>query len=153
MTLEQRDIEGLEGLEIVVAVGAPRGLLPIEEVVVEREADRAQPVDLELRAQPLQEGGLPGRGRAGDEQHTQCAALPQDLVGDVGDALLVEGLGEADELQMATAGDQVVDVGDLLDVDPVQPELVLLVRLRETKRQDQWHALPRPMSPKSTMKP
>lgn len=71
------------------------------------------------------------------QEDPQCAPLPQDPVRDLGNLLLVERLGEVDELGPPAGTDLAVDVGDQLEAQGVQPPPVRLERLREEDGRDE----------------
>jgi hypothetical protein len=112
--VQERQVDGLDGLEVRLAVGVARGLLAVDVVVVQREGHRVHPVDAQLDREALGEGGLPRGRRAGDGDQLDALA-GHDLVGDLGDALLVERLGHLDDLQDAAGDAQLVEAPDAGD--------------------------------------
>ena len=51
--VEQRDVEGVKALEVIVALVVERSLVAVEEVVVERDGHRAYAVGEQLYGQPF----------------------------------------------------------------------------------------------------
>ncbi len=60
-------IDGVEIVEIVVAIGQLRGVETVHEIVVGGEGNRVQAAGLELDAEPLAECGLPAACRSRDQ--------------------------------------------------------------------------------------
>ncbi|MPM27552.1 hypothetical protein SDC9_74064 [bioreactor metagenome] len=134
---QQGQVKGLRDVEVGPPVGVQRGPVVVEVVVVEGQADRAEPVHEQLGVEPAQERGLARRGGARDQQRAQGSVLGEDRVGDPGDLLLVQGLGDPDQFQLAPRPDEIVDVRHHFDAHPGQPQSPLGVRRLQLDRRDQ----------------
>lgn len=125
--VELRQVEGVEAFVVVVAVGVARGVLAVDEVVVERYHLRFEQVGHELYGEALCGGCLAGGGWAGYEDYACSAAAVAlgDVVGDVCEHLFVEGLGDVDEVGHAVVEDVGVEFADVADAyDAVEAEVV-----------------------------
>ena len=99
MILEEREIDRLERLEVVLAVLVARRALAVDVVVVERDAARADAVDsASCTVRRLMNVVLPDDDGPAMRDDAQSRAARGDGVGDAADALLVEALADADEL-------------------------------------------------------
>ena len=66
-SLNRSEIEGADGLVVVLALLVARRRVAVDEVVVEAERHRPDAVGEQLHGQPLREGRLARRARPGDE--------------------------------------------------------------------------------------
>lgn len=80
--VEQFQINGFESVEVVMAVGVERGLVPINEVVVQGKGYGFQAVDSKLSGQTAGECGFAGGRRTGDQDDLDGAAIVGNGVGD-----------------------------------------------------------------------
>ena len=129
--VEEVDIKRLQAFVVISPRQCLRRILAVDEVVVERDGDRPQPHDLHLHAQTLREGRLARRGRPRDEDQAQLPAVLGDVVGNLGDVLLLQGLRDADDLADAARADGPVEVCDIATAQDVGPVLRLGQDLRE----------------------
>ena len=81
---------------------------------------RTQTEGFELDGQAVGEGGLAG-GAGSRDQDEADAALVVDLLGDLTDAALLQGLLDQDHVADAAGADLLVQVADRADVDQVAP--------------------------------
>ena len=58
LLVEQRQVQRVQVLEVVVAAGVARCLVAVHEIVVERDADGLHTAHQQLHAQPLARSGL-----------------------------------------------------------------------------------------------
>jgi hypothetical protein len=122
--VQQRQIDGFEGLEVVPAFRIARRAFPVDVVVVERDRARQDAVDLELHREPLDEGRLAGRRRSGDADDLQLVGPGGDLVGDAPDPLLVKALGGPDQLRDVAGDAASVERADAVGAQRAEPRLV-----------------------------
>ena len=98
------------------------------EIVVRGERDGAKAVHPQLDHQALAEGGLARGGRPGD-QHEPDMFLPGgDDVGQLGDLLLVEALGDLDHLSDFSGETGLVELADVHHAQDPVPGLGLPCR-------------------------
>ena len=126
VVVEQFEVDGFERLVVVVAVLVLRGLLAIDEVVVERDQHGAQSEHAQVDAQPFGRGGLAARRGSRDEHHAGPAREVRlgDGVGYFGEFPLVEGLGQLDHAAGVAREDLRIDVADGRDTHDAHPRLV-----------------------------
>ena len=128
MVVEKLQVDGFERLVVVVAVGVARGLLAVDEVVVERDQHGVQSQHAQLDAQPFGRGGLAAAGGAGDQHHAGAARKVGvvDGVGHPGELALVERFGEFDQAAAVAREHLRIDVADGGNAHDPDPRLVLL---------------------------
>ena len=131
VVVEQGDVEGVDGLEIVLAVGQFRGAVAADEVVVKRQLLHVEAQDGELYAEAAARGGLARRGGPSHKHHTHLAALAVNHVGNLGVAFLMQGFGDVDELYLVVVADDAVEVSDGGDMQAVDPQVVQLEDIEE----------------------
>ncbi len=129
--VEEFEVDGLNGLEVVIALFVSRDMFAIDEVVVEGYGHGPDAVDPQLDVEPLGESGLAGRGRSGDEDDPYLVGALADVVGDLGELFLVKGFGDADDLGGLPPGDEFVEVGDVWAAEDFPPLFGLLEDLEE----------------------
>ena len=133
MVVEEFQIDGFERFVVVFAVCVQRGLVAVDEVVVERDEHGFQSQNAELNAQTLGRGGLAARRRARDEHHARAARAIGlgDRVSDARKPFFMEGLGDLDQFRGVARkhlGVEPADGGHAHDVDPL---LVLVEDVEE----------------------
>ena len=111
LVVEQRDIEGVQVLEVIVAIGITRCEVTVEEIVVEGDADRIDAIDGQLYGESLAGGGLATAGGA-CYQHYLDAAAAGYLVGNLADLLLLQGLADLYESRGIALDNGFVQVAD-----------------------------------------
>ena len=128
VVVEESEVDGFERFVVVLAVGVARGLVSVDEIVVERDEHGIQPQDAQLDAQTLGRGGLAARRGAGDEYHARSlrAVGRGDRVGDARQPFLVEGFGDLDELRGVARQHLGVEPADGRYAHDVDPLLVLV---------------------------
>ncbi len=146
-------IDGVEVVEVVVAVGELWGVEAVHEIVVGGERNRVQSAGLELDAEPLAECGLSAACRACDEHEPyrrRSVEAPVDFLGNLHYLLFLKRLGDLNQLACLAllAGDvHVPDAVQLHECIPVDAfrEHVKCLRLLEERREllrvvAVWHA-------------
>src|SRR5690606_27268737 len=103
--------------------------LAVLVVVVERDVDRVDALDFEVHAEALDERRLAGGRGAGDADEADRAPFGDDAVGNLGDALFVKALADADDLGDLAADAALGEGADALDADGAQPLAVRLGHL------------------------
>ena len=88
---EERQINGIDVLEIILSVLILRGVHTVDEIIIHREHLRTDTVDEQLDLQTFGERGLTGRRSTGDEDDLR--SFLRDGIGYLGDLLLVQRLG------------------------------------------------------------
>ena len=131
MLVEEVDVQGVEMLEVVVALAIPRVVLPIDEVVVQGEGHGPEAAGEKLDGEPLGEGGLARRRRTGDEDDAHVLLLLADLVGDLGDLLLVERLGHLDEVADPILANHRIEAPHVVHLEDLSPLLALVIGAEE----------------------
>ncbi len=146
-------IDGVEIVEIVVAVGQLRGVETVHEIVVGGEGNRVQAAGLELDAEPLAECGLPAACGARDEHEPyrrRGVEASVDFLGNLHYLLFLKCLGYLNQLACLAllAGDvhvtHAVQLHERIPVDAFR-EHVKCLRLLEERREllrvvAVWHA-------------
>ena len=122
--VQQLDVDGLQTLEVVAAVGVQGGQLPGDKVVVQCDRDGVPAQDLQLNRQLLGEGRFSRGRRTGDQHQPDLVAPVVQTVGDLGDLLVVQGLDHLNEAPDVSPGDQVVHVPDTGYIQDLAPVLV-----------------------------
>ncbi len=136
--VEQLHVQRLERLEVRLPFLVPRregvGLV----VVVQGDRDGIAPHHPELDHELLGESGLARRRRTRDEDQLHLIALRVDAVRDLRDLLVLEGLGDLDELLDAAVPDQLVEPSHGSDAQDLAPVLVLPVDGEEHGVLHEW---------------
>ena len=127
VVVEQVEVDGFERLVVVVSVFVERGLLAVDEVVVQGDHHRVQPQHAQLDAQPFGRGGLAARRGARDQHHPDAPFEVGllDGVGDLGEFPFVERLGDLDHAAGVARKGAGVDRTDRRDAHERHPRLVL----------------------------
>ena len=95
--VEELQIQGIDVLEIVLALLVPGGVVPIDKVFVQRQGHGAESRELDLDPEPPGGGGFPRR--RGPRHANQAHGLASDDVfGDEGETPGVECLGHHDDV-------------------------------------------------------
>ena len=131
VVVEQGDVEGVDGLEVVVAVGQSGCAGTADEVVVERQLFDIKSHDGELHAESAARGGLARRGRPCHQYHAHLVAFAINHVGNLGVAFLMQCFGNVDELHLVIVANNAVEVGDGGEVQTIHPEVVELEDVEE----------------------
>ena len=108
MIVDQRQVQRLRGLVVVITELVARVLVQIEEVVVDVQHLKAQPSPLQSRFQFLGGGGLAGRRGTGDQHQAHVVAARQQQLGRGGDIVFVGGFRLVHDLGEFTGGDTAV---------------------------------------------
>jgi hypothetical protein len=122
---EEREVDGLEGLEVVLALRVAGRERAVDVVVVEGDAHGVDAQHLELHREPLEKRGLARRGRARDAEHPRTIEPRREGVGELPDALLVKALGHAHDRRHPPGHTGRVEVPCAGDAQGGQPALVL----------------------------
>ena len=125
LLIEQRDIEGIETLEVVVALSVSRGVVTVDEIVVERHHHRSAAVAHQLYGQSFAGGSLATRRRSGNQYDTHAVALC-DILGNLSNLLLLQGLRDVDDSRRVTLRHRHVEVAHRTDAQDVLPLVMLL---------------------------
>ena len=112
LLVEQRHVDGLQALEVGLAVLSQRHAAAVDVIVVQRDGQRPLAAHAQLDAQPVGERRLAAGGRTGHEHHAR--AMGDDALGDLRDGAVLQRLIDADERARLPAGDDVVEVGGRL---------------------------------------
>ena len=118
----------------------PGCLLAVDEVIVDGNGHGPQTVDAQLHRQPLGKRGLARGRRPGDQAPLDLIPVFVNMIGDPGDLLLVERLGDLDEIADLPRRNDLVQPAHRVDAENAAPLLVLLknleqLRLRLKRRQ------------------
>ena len=119
-------VDSLEIIEVVSAVRQLGGVHAVDEIVVGRERDGLQSAGLQLDADTAAEGGLATTARSCNQHQTHrvlAMIAAVDLLGDLHNLLLLEGLGHLHQLPRHPAFAGMVDVAHRAqshDVIPLQ---------------------------------
>ena len=122
-------VHGLEIVEVVASVGEFRGLDAVDEIVVGRERNRLEAAGLELHAQAVRDRGLAAARRTGDQHDADrilrvvVAAL--DLLRNLDELLLLQGLGDLDQVGCTALQANVVHVARVAQIHDAVPLEVL----------------------------
>ena len=119
--VELLHIHGPQPLEVVLAVFVPGGVLPVFEVVVGGDGVGAHPPGQQLGRQAVGEGGLSRGGGTGDHHKAHIPPFG-DLLGNVADLLLHQGLLGEDHLGGVPLGDALVHLRHIGDVERLRTE-------------------------------
>ena len=125
LLIEQRQVEGVKVFEVVVAILVLGGLLAVEEVVVEGNADRVNAVDSQLYGESLARRCLTATAGTGYEHHLDTLLMGY-LVGYLGYLLLLQGFAELDEGIGMTVLNSAIKVANCAHAQQVLPAMVLL---------------------------
>ena len=123
--IKQRNVQGMEMLEIIVSLFVTRGLVTVQEVIVERDADRLDAVDGQLHAEAFAGRGLATAAGACYEHHLNT--LPTCyLIGYLGNLLLLQGLANLNKTVGIAFGDGIIQVANRSHTKNRLPAMVLL---------------------------
>ena len=139
IVVEPADVDRFERLVVVLPVLVERRLLPVHEIVVERDEHRTHAQNAELDAEPLGERRLAARRRARN-QHDARSSVPMSLVNPVGQIaqrLLMQRFGDPDQVASAPLENPRVQRADVRHADHVDPARVLAEHLEHLVLRDQ----------------
>ena len=91
LVVDELEIEGIDALVVIFALVVLGRVLTVDKIVVERNLQRFDAVGQQVYAQTLAGGGLSGGRRTGEEHEFHVLAAG-NLVGDLGELLLLQGL-------------------------------------------------------------
>ena len=126
---EEVGVQGVDVLQITLAIRAEGHLLPVNVVVIHAHEDGLLAVDPELGGQTVGRSGL--AGGTGACQHDGLGVALADHVGDPGEFLLVEGFVDPDQLPDAAGGRQIVQVSHRLALHQLAPALAFVEDIEE----------------------
>ncbi len=126
LLVEELHVQGLQALEIGLAVRPPRGILAVEEIIVQGDGHRDHAQNCQLDGQLLGKSGLPRTGGPGHQDRLHPPAFV-DAIGDLGDFLVVQSLGRLDEGLDAPGLIDAVDGPHRGDPQGAAPALVFLI--------------------------
>ena len=126
---KQLRIQGVDVLQIPLAVGTEGHLLPIDVVVIHAHEDGFLAMDPELGGQTVGGSGL--AGGTGTSQHDSLGIALADHVGNAGELLLVERFIDPDQLPDPTGAGQVVQIRNGLALHQLAPALALVEDVEE----------------------
>ena len=124
LRVEQRDVHGLDVFEVVLAAFVNRCFLAVHEVVVQRYGHGAFARCHELHRQALGEGCLAARRWSGDEDDLDFGPCG-NLVGQTGEALLLQRLGDVDQFVSVSLSAGFVKLSDGRYPQDVLPAVLL----------------------------
>jgi len=126
LLVEEGQVQRFQCLKVVLSLLVSRGVLAVHEVVVQRDGEGPDAVGQQLDGEPPGEGGLAGRGGAGNQHQPDAVVLFGDGVGNLGDALFVQCLGDQDNLPDASVLNGGVQVPHIFHAQQPQPFPVFL---------------------------
>ena len=133
--VQQVEVQGVQVLKVVVAIGLARRLVAVHEVVVERYGDRLDAVGSKLHGESLAGRRLATARRTGDEHHAQGQQVGRQtggiaaaghLVGYQRYLLLLQGLAHLDELRGIAFLRDLVEIAEGAQSEDALPLVVLL---------------------------
>ena len=113
LLVQERDIQRLQALEVVISILVERRVDPVAEIVVERDDDGVQAVDPHVERQPLRGSGLSAARGTGD-QHDPHPFAGCNQVGRFGIPVVVQGLRQIDQITGFAAGDGFIEGTDVV---------------------------------------
>ena len=125
LLVEQVEVQCVEVLEVIVAIGLARRVFAIDEIVVERDGNGLDAVRGQLYGQALTGCRLTAAGRSGDEHHAD-ALSESNVLGNFGNFLLLQGLADLNELRGVALLYALVQVANGSQANDVLPLMVLL---------------------------
>ena len=121
---EQGAVNGVDMLQVQLAVGAGSDFVPVYVIVVQTHENGLFPMDAELGGKAVGRGRLARRTGA-SQQHSLRPPLAH-LIGHLRKPLFVQGFVDADQLTDAAGIRQVVEVGHRLALHQLAPALALV---------------------------
>jgi len=131
VAVEARQVHGFDMLVVQIAGRVARIAGVTHEVAVGGDQDGAVAVDAQVGDEPFGEGGLAGRGGAGDQNEPHGRRALRDGVGDAGEFLVVQRLDRMHEVVGALLKHRLVEFADGGDADDLAPRDMLLVDREE----------------------
>ena len=74
MVIEKRQINGIDRLEVIIALLIKRRFVTIVEIVIDRDRHRIDTIHAKLDTEPLCKGRFTRRRRACDQDQAKCTA-------------------------------------------------------------------------------
>ena len=123
--VQQGEVQGVQVFKIIVTILVLRCLFTIQEIVVERDADRIDAIDGQLHRQSFTSGRLTAGRRSGNEHQLHTLAVGY-LICNLTDFLLLQGFTDLDEFIGMSADNGFVQVTHGTQSEYVLPVVVLL---------------------------
>ena len=123
---EQRDVQCVDRLKVIVAVFIPRRQHPVEEEIIHFDRDRGNAVGQQLDGKPFGGGGLSGRRRSGDHHDPDLIPVFCDRFRGFGELTVLQRLGNQDQVFNAALINGFVDGAEHVDVQVLLPASVFL---------------------------
>ena len=82
-------IQCINGFVIILPLFIQRGILTVEEIIIQRDHYRAKSIDTQLYPQSLSEGGLPGRGRPRNQDQSDMLPMRRNMIGNLCNSLFL----------------------------------------------------------------
>ncbi len=128
VSIEIGKVERIERFEVIFALFVFGGIFPVEEVVIQRDADRTQQVGRELHLQTFTEGGLSGRGRSGNQHHAHALLITcGNLFRNLCDLFLLHRLRDQDQLLRMPTSHRTIEVAHIVQANGALQGEVLFV--------------------------
>ena len=129
--IEQRQVQCVNRLEIVVACGVARRLVAIEEIVVQRNRHRINTMYPQLNPQSLGKRRLAGRGRPGNQDQLDLLPLICDPVGNLRHFFFMQSFRNPHQFNKTIAHYCLIQLGNRRTAQKFAPALCFLQNLRQ----------------------
>ena len=126
LPVEEVQVHGMQGLEVVVAFLVFRCMFAVDEVIVQFDDLRHEAEDADLVRKAFGRRGLSAGGRAGDENDLHTAAAFVDAVGDLCILAFVQGFRHVDQLHDLVVQHDLVQGADAFHAHDVAPVGIFL---------------------------
>ena len=125
LVVEQVEIQRIDALKIIFSILILRGLIPVHEIIIERNLQRFQSVYGKLNAQALAGCCLTGRRRTGKKHELHTLALG-NILSNLSQLLLLQCLADIDDVGSMTGFDSLIEVAHGSDAQDFLPAMMLL---------------------------
>ena len=125
LLVEQIEVQGIDALKIKITIFILRCLIPIHEVIIERNLQRLQSVYGKLDAQTLAGSSLARRRRT-RQQYQLHPFAAGNLLGNLRQLLLLQRFADIDDIRSMSRIDSLVEVTHGSDTQDFLPAMMLL---------------------------